>query len=134
MSDFGFWELALIMLIALLIVGPERLPRLMSSVGHWIGRIKKLTAQLKAEFAEQSQAQEVKKILSDTQETVNKAGADIKREFVNTDPLVKAIEDQIDEGRFAPDSKTDNVADNEQQAETKEVETAEKKQQRDHDR
>ena len=129
MSDFGFWELALIMLIALLIVGPERLPRLLSTVGHWIGRMKKLTAQLKAEFAEETSTQDVKKILSDTQNTINKAGGDIKREFVNVDPLVEAIEDQIDKGRFAADSDADGEKDKAHHSKTSEIETVEKKQQ-----
>ncbi len=128
MSDFGFWELALIMLIALLIVGPERLPRLLSTVGHWIGRMKKLTTQLKAEFAEESSAQDVKKILSDAQDTIQKASSDVKREFVNTDPLVEAIEDQIDKGRFEADTKIDKTGGIEQSSKTSETKPVEKKQ------
>lgn len=133
MSDFGFWELALIMLIALLIVGPERLPRLVTSVGGWVRKIKKLTAQLKAEFAEQADSGDVKKILSDAQHTINQAGSDIKREFVNTDPLVKAIEEQIDEGRFVA---TDTDATNNTESRSKQAseQTTKLKQQSDHDR
>ena len=134
MSDFGFWELTLIMLIALLIVGPERLPRLLSTVGHWIRRIKKLTTQLKTEFAEEANTQDVKKILSDAQNTINQAGSDIKREFVNTDPLVKAVEEQIGEGRFIADSQTDEANNAEHRAEANKTETVEQKQQRNHDR
>lgn len=133
MSDFGFWELALIMLIALLIVGPERLPRLLATFGHWIGRIKKLTAQLKTEFTEETGTQDVKKILSDAQHTINKAGGDIKREFVNTDPLIEAIEDQIDKGRFVADPESDKANGNEHHSKTDETETIEKKQQHNHD-
>ena len=128
MSDFGFWELALIMLIALLIVGPERLPRLLSTVGHWIGRMKKLTTQLKTEFAEESSAQDVKKILSDAQDTIQKASGDIKREFLNTDPLVEAIEDQIGKGRFEADSEIDKTGGTETSSKTDEPEPLKKKQ------
>ncbi|MBC6413479.1 MAG: twin-arginine translocase subunit TatB [Chromatiales bacterium] len=112
MSDFGFWELALIMLIALLVVGPERLPQLLATIGRWMSRIKRLTTQLKTEFAEQASANEVKKILSDAQDTINQAGSDIKREFMSTDSLTKAVEKQIDEGRFvAHDTDDDNTTD-----------------------
>ena len=128
MSDFGFWELALIMLIALLIVGPERLPRFLSTVGHWLGRMKKLTTQLKAEFAEETSAQDVKKILSDAQDTLQEASRDVKREFVNTDPLVEAIEDQIDKGRFEADAEINKTNSNEHNSKTSETETLEKKQ------
>lgn len=133
MSDFGFWELALIMLIALLIVGPEHLPQLLSTVGHWIGRIKKLTMQLKTEFAEQTNAEDIKKILTDAEDTVNKAGSDIKREFVSTDPLVKAIEEQIDKGRFTADSESEEPSDDKHPPKAKETKTIERKQQPDHD-
>ena len=133
MSDFGFWELALIMLIALLIVGPDRLPRLLATVGHWIRRIKRLTAQLKTEFAEETSTQDVKKILSDAQNTITKTSGDIKREFVNTDPLVEAIEDQIDKGRFVADPNADKASDDRYPSKTSEAESIEKKQQRNHD-
>ena len=133
MSDFGFWELALIMLIALLIVGPERLPRLLATVGHWIGRIKRLTTQLKTEFSKEASTQDVKNILSDAQNTINKAGSDIQREFVNTDPLVEAIEDQIDKGRFVADLDADKANGNGHHSKTSETETIEKKRQRNHD-
>ena len=128
MSDFGFWELALVMLVALLIVGPERLPQLLSTVGRWIGRIKKLTAQLKDEFAEEASTRDVKRILSDAQDTINKAGSDIKREFADTDPLVRAIEDQIDEGRFTADSGTDNSGDSKPATDADQTGSVEKKQ------
>ena len=105
MSDFGFWELALILLIALVVVGPDRLPRLLRTVGHWVGRIKSLVAQLKDELAMEADATEVKKILSDTQDTLTQAGSTIQRELENTDPLVKAIEEQIDQGRYTADKK-----------------------------
>ena len=100
------------MLIALLVVGPERLPQLLATVGRWMSRIKRLTTQLKTEFAEEASANEVKKILSDAQDTINQAGSDIKREFMSTDSLAKAVEKQIDEGRFvAHDTDDDNTTD-----------------------
>ena len=133
MSDFGFWELALIMLIALLIVGPDRLPQLVATLGRWIRRMRELTTQLKTEFAEQSGSRDVKKIFTDAQDTINQTSGDIKREFVNTDPLVKAIEDQINEGRFAA-TKTDDANKNELRSKVEKEETAKEKQANDHDR
>ena len=38
MFDIGFWELSLLALVALLVVGPERLPKLARTAGLWIGR------------------------------------------------------------------------------------------------
>ena len=41
MFDIGFWEFALIAIVALLVVGPDRLPGLMRTVGQLIGRAKR---------------------------------------------------------------------------------------------
>lgn len=41
MFDIGFWELVLIAIIALLVVGPERLPRLAYEAGTWFGRLQR---------------------------------------------------------------------------------------------
>jgi sec-independent protein translocase protein TatB len=56
--DIGFWELGLIMLLALLIVGPERLPGLVSTVGNWAGRAKFMARSLRMQV-ERELAREV---------------------------------------------------------------------------
>jgi len=38
MFDVGFWELALIGVVALIIVGPERLPGVVRTAGRWVGK------------------------------------------------------------------------------------------------
>ncbi len=55
MFDVGFWELVLIFGVGLLILGPERMPRVASQVGRWIGRARRtansLRYQLEKEIA-----------------------------------------------------------------------------------
>ena len=47
MFEIGFSELVLIMLIALLVLGPERLPKLAADVGRWVGRARAMARQLR---------------------------------------------------------------------------------------
>ncbi len=42
MFDIGFWELSLLALVALLVVGPERLPKLARTAGLWLGKGRRL--------------------------------------------------------------------------------------------
>ncbi len=63
MFDVGFWELALIGLILLLVVGPERLPKLARTAGLWIGRGRHMLSSMKAEIDRELKAQELKEIL-----------------------------------------------------------------------
>ncbi|MGD9387175.1 MAG: Sec-independent protein translocase protein TatB [Gammaproteobacteria bacterium] len=58
MFDIGFWELSLILLLALLILGPERLPGMVSTVGNWAGRAKFMARSLRMQV-ERELAREV---------------------------------------------------------------------------
>lgn len=53
MLDFGFMEVLLVCVIALVVLGPEKLPRLVRTLGQWLGRgramMKQLQQQLEAE-------------------------------------------------------------------------------------
>lgn len=64
MFDIGFWELSLIMLLALLILGPERLPGIVSTLGNWAGRAKfmarSLRMQVERELAKEVELKEGK--------------------------------------------------------------------------
>jgi sec-independent protein translocase protein TatB len=48
--DVGFSELMLIGLIALVVVGPERLPPMIRSVGRWLGRAQRMVRELRTQF------------------------------------------------------------------------------------
>jgi len=63
MFDVGFWELVLVGVVALLVVGPERLPKLARSAGLWIGRARRTLGAVKAEIDREIKAQELKEIL-----------------------------------------------------------------------
>jgi sec-independent protein translocase protein TatB len=50
MFDVGFWELTLLATIALLVIGPERLPGMVSTVGRMMGRARSLARGLKMQI------------------------------------------------------------------------------------
>lgn len=63
MFDIGFWELALIGLVALVVVGPERLPRVARTVGLWFGKGRRILGNIKDEIDREIQADEMKQAL-----------------------------------------------------------------------
>jgi len=63
MFDIGFWELSLIGAIMLLVVGPERLPKVARTVGLWIGRGRRMLSSMREEIDRDIKAQELQQIL-----------------------------------------------------------------------
>ncbi len=63
MFDVGFWELSLIALVALLVIGPERLPKVARTAGLWIGRGQRMLSSVKQDIEREIKAEELKEIL-----------------------------------------------------------------------
>jgi sec-independent protein translocase protein TatB len=64
MFDVGFWELSLIALVALLVIGPERLPKVARTAGLWIGRGRRMISSVKQDIEREIKAEELKEILN----------------------------------------------------------------------
>ena len=64
MFDIGFWEIIFIAVIALLVVGPERLPGIARTTGLWIGKMRGFVSSVKADIDREIAAEELKKTLA----------------------------------------------------------------------
>ncbi len=60
MFDVGFWELLLIAVVALIVVGPEKLPKVVRVCGLWIGRANASLQAVKNDIAKELRAEEIK--------------------------------------------------------------------------
>jgi sec-independent protein translocase protein TatB len=65
MFDIGFSELALCFLVALVVLGPERLPPLARSLGRWTGQARAYLRHLSSELERETNAGELRKQLQD---------------------------------------------------------------------
>ena len=64
MFDIGFWEIIFIMVITLLVIGPERLPRVARTAGLWVGKMRGFVASVKADIDQELAGEELKKALA----------------------------------------------------------------------
>ena len=64
MFDIGFWEVAVIGVIALLVVGPERLPGLARTVGLWVGRVRRYVTHVKQDIEREIHAEEMRELIN----------------------------------------------------------------------
>lgn len=65
MFEIGFSELVLVGLVALLVIGPERLPKVARLAGFWIGKTRNMVASVKAEIRQELHAEEIRQALSE---------------------------------------------------------------------
>ena len=79
MIDFGFDKIALIGAVALIVIGPERLPRVARTVGHLLGKAQRYVADVKAEVNRSIELDELKKMKS----TFEDAARDVEQTVGN---------------------------------------------------
>ena len=62
MFDFGFSELIVIGIVLLVVVGPERLPKVARTAGHLLGRVQRYVTDVKSDIQREMQLEELKKL------------------------------------------------------------------------
>lgn len=92
MFDIGGWEILIIAVVGLIVIGPERLPDVARTVGRWVGRIRRFIVNVKADIDKEIQQEELKKAIE------NDAGLDEIKQIMNTERFT--LEDEaLDESK-----------------------------------
>ena len=86
MFDIGFLELLICGVIALLVLGPERLPTAARAAGRWVGSARRMVSQFTSELDRQLKADELRKELRDAGD-------------VGLDDVKKTVRDALDEAK-----------------------------------
>ena len=136
MFDIGFWELSLIGIVALLVIGPERLPAVARTVGKWVGKANRFVASVKDDISKELKDEDLKRILQEQQNLAveyKKAASSMNasinseteslRESVHMDDLLEINEPESPK----TDSSANNSANNNTKNNSKD-ETAQKEQ------
>lgn len=97
MFDIGFWELCLIAVVALLILGPERLPIAARTAGLWVGRARRMIGNVKSEIDRELQLDEIRNRLKEEESNIreNTGMADFETLTENTIADVNKFQDSI---------------------------------------
>jgi len=109
MFDFGFLEIVIILLVVLLVFGPERLPEMAAQFGRWAGKAKRVMASLRSDIErelksaelkdmllkQQDQIQELRSMLSETQDEIEEDLRPDPTKNHSDGALVRSIEDQL---------------------------------------
>lgn len=118
MFDVGFWEVSLIFVVALLVVGPEKLPGLARTVGLYVGKARRYAEHVRREIDREVHSAEIKELEKET-----KALGNVKNTIDNS--LDSLNSEVIDEAR--PLQSSDSSTNITNEAETK-IESSDRKQ------
>jgi sec-independent protein translocase protein TatB len=125
MFDAGFTEVMVIAVIALLVIGPERLPEVAAKVGGWVGKAKAFISTTKADIEREFQASEMRDLLSEQKkeieelrQMVNETQDDFKNNIDDAkdlfeDNINNSIEDvkTLDKDKKQPKENSDSISD-----------------------
>jgi len=98
MIDFGFDKIALIGAVALIVIGPEKLPRVARTVGHLVGKAQRYVADVKAEVNRSIELEELQKMKSQFEDAARDVGQTVHREM---NEASSAFDHSMDEARNA---------------------------------
>lgn len=102
MFDIGFWELTTIAVIALLVIGPDKLPGVARTAGKWVGRARRFVGDVKTDIDRELKQEELRKAIADD------VGLDEIKEIMNTDDFrIDADETPAYQVSAIPDSSDD---------------------------
>jgi sec-independent protein translocase protein TatB len=65
MFDIGLSEMAIVAVVALVVLGPERLPKVAKQAGEWLGRLRRYVDDVKADINRQMELEELRKMQAD---------------------------------------------------------------------
>lgn len=81
MFDIGFSELIVIGIVALLVIGPERLPKVARTVGLLLGRAQRYVSDVKSDINREMQLDELKRLQSQVVESAREMESSVRQEF-----------------------------------------------------
>ncbi len=84
MIDFGFDKMALIGAVALIVIGPERLPKVARTVGHLLGKAQRYVADVKAEVNRSIELEELKKMKTQFESAAQQVEQTVSHEIHQT--------------------------------------------------
>ena len=90
MFDIGFSELMVIGLVALVVIGPERLPRVARTLGHLAGRLQRYVADVKADINREVELDELRKMKDSMQQAASGFESSVQSELNKTESELNA--------------------------------------------
>ena len=91
MFDVGFSEIFVIALVALVVIGPERLPKVARTLGHLFGRMQRYVNDVKADITREMELEELRKLQASVQDAAQSIEQSVTKEISSTESELNSI-------------------------------------------
>jgi sec-independent protein translocase protein TatB len=107
MFDIGFSEIVVIGVVALIVIGPERLPKVARTLGHMFGRLQRYVNEVKSDISREMELDELRKL----QTEVQSAARDIEQSVTQTaremESGVRSVESELNQAAAGGSASTE---------------------------
>jgi sec-independent protein translocase protein TatB len=108
MFDIGFSEIVVIGVVALIVIGPERLPKVARTLGHMFGRLQRYVNEVKADISREIELDELRKLQAQVQSAAHDIEQSVTQATREVEAGVRSVETQLNEA--ASDSPSSSTA------------------------
>ncbi len=114
MFDIGFSELFLFGVIALIVLGPEKLPQAARTAGQWYAKLRRTVSTIQSEIEAELDLAETRQQMQDELANIRKTKADMNREMAEMRGSIKAFENSQSDSlksnqNLTPTHQTDSI-------------------------
>jgi sec-independent protein translocase protein TatB len=103
--DIGFTELMVIGVVALIVIGPERLPGVARTIGHLAGRLQRYVNDVKADISREMEFDELRKMRDSMQEAATEVENTVRKELSKTEQeLNKTVAEAVEDKSSKPET------------------------------
>ena len=97
MFDIGFSEIVVIAVVALIVIGPERLPKVARTLGHMFGRLQRYVNEVKADINREMELDELRKLRSEVQTAARDIEQSVTHAAREMESGVRSVESELNE-------------------------------------
>jgi len=97
MFDIGISEILVIGVVALIVIGPERLPKVARTLGHMFGRLQRYVNEVKADINREMELDELRKLQSQVQSAARDIEQSVSKVAHDVESGVRSVETQLNE-------------------------------------
>lgn len=95
MFDIGFSEMMVVAVVALIVIGPERLPKVARTLGHLFGRMQRYVNDVKSDISREMELEELRKLQATVEDAARAIETSVNKEITTTESELNKVATEV---------------------------------------